>query len=82
MPRSSGACVARFAGLPLRVPVPRPQTPAGCPEANNAHSLATGSARSPAPADALHQAHRALQQSGKWRHPHYWAGFSLIGTTT
>ncbi|WP_395141053.1 CHAT domain-containing protein [Armatimonas sp.] len=34
------------------------------------------------PADALHQAHRALQQSGKWRHPHYWAGFSLIGTTT
>ena len=34
------------------------------------------------PADALHQARRALQQSGKWRHPHYWAGFSLIGTAT
>ncbi len=34
------------------------------------------------PADALYQARRALQQSEKWRHPHYWAGFSLIGTTT
>ncbi|WP_395142056.1 CHAT domain-containing protein, partial [Armatimonas sp.] len=34
------------------------------------------------PAEALHRARWSLQQSAKWRHPHYWAGFSLVGTAT